>query len=299
MRQETDLGNLINLGVNASTNIYDAVRIYAQYGNEKLATTKSIMGLFRRLAKATDTNKPLRELSIASSDEPQIELLEAAFTGGVCLLDINQKAIDKANERIARHSIEATHAVHGDYTKDFADTQRSKATLANKLGGYPFDLILLNQCLYYCDRAQWKPLVENLANNILGPVGAIRIQMMSAGDPRKETMTWIFEHFAERHFDHQNEWDLLQLAEELCASPSLKGMKIEAETFDCQFYVEDFEKYMAVIWMGMLDSYTFDYTREQKEEITSHMLENFWLEKKLLLAPTDCLIISRGLEEEN
>jgi len=60
-----------------------------------------------------------------------------------------------------------------------------------------------------------------------------------------------------------------------------------------KFYVDDFKKYMAVIWMLLLYPNVHDYSYDQKKEITEYIYENFYKPQKPLIQMQDHLIISK------
>lgn len=287
---------LIERGMKAGDSpIFRENKIWARFADEKADVAAILMKIIRRLGKATPVDQPLRALSIGCSDEPQFRILEAAFRGGLYLLDIDEKALDVMRERIDRQMIRGVVPVRGDYTQDFADEESTGQTLAVKLGGTPFDLITLHHSLYYCEMSQWQPLVECLARLVLSQVGAIHIVMMSATEQQEGTTTWLYNHFAEKFFDHRNDQNLLQLRDRLQDSAALAGTEISCETRKVQFFIDDFEKYMAVVWMIMLYPDVHKYDFDQKMEITNYVFDNLWRPQRPLVQMQDSLIISRGL----
>ena len=155
-----------------------------------------------------------------ASDEPQFRILEAAFKGGLYLFDIDETALAVVDRRIKRQMIKGVTTVVGDYGTEFGRPENAKRTLDNRLGGDPFDLITLHHALYYSDMAAWGPVIENLYQDVLASRGAIHMALMSAM-PRGGTTTWLYNHFAEKFFNHRNNQNLLAFREDLAESPAL------------------------------------------------------------------------------
>ncbi len=289
--------DLIEVGVKAAdTNIFQQNKIWARYTNEKADIAEVLMRVIRKLAKATDADRPLRALSIGSSDEPQFRILEATFKGGLYLLDVDPKALDIVNERIVRQMIKRVSTVQGDFTQDFADDNTSRRTLAEQLGGQPFELITLYHSLYYCEMKQWKPLVDSLIQSILAAQGAVHIVVMSATEQREGTTTWLYNHFAGKFFGHHNDQNLFRLKDELDDSSVLMDAQLSIEPREVTFHTDDFEKFMSVVWMIMLHPYVHVYSLDQRREVTTYVLKNLWRVGRPLIQVQDNLVITRGLD---
>ncbi len=113
--------------------------------------------------------------------------------------------------------------------------------------------------------------------------------------PREGTTTWLYDHFAEKFFGHRNDQDLLALKDELAKSPAPAGARLVSRTSEVRVFVDDFEKYMAVVWMIMLYPDVHDCSLEQRREITSFVIETFWRDKKPLVQVQDYLAIYKGV----
>lgn len=167
---------LIEQGLRAAESpLYEQNHIWARHTDEKADLAAMLMVIIRAFGRAVPLDRRLKALSIASSNEPQFRILESAFKGGLCLLDIDQEALDLVNGRVRDQLVEDVTTAQGDYVKDFANAETARETLAGKLGGQPFDLICLHHALYYCDMSAWRPIVEALLQEVLAPVGAMHI----------------------------------------------------------------------------------------------------------------------------
>ncbi len=286
---------LIETGVRAAdAQIFQQNKIWTRYSDEKADIAAGLMSIMRRFGQTLPTNKPLRALSIGCADEPQFRLLEAGFRGGLYLYDRDRAALQVIEERIDRQHIAAVHPVFGDYLTDFRDPQTASASLQRKLGGERFDLITLHHSLYYSEPDQWPALIEALIEAVLEPDGIIHIVLMSPADERLGSTTCLYNYFAKRFFGHKNEQDLLQLKQDLKTLDLPGETEFAFEPREVRFFVDDFEKFMAVIWMIMLYPDTHDYSLEQRREITAYVRDTFWRDRRPLLQIQDNLTIYRG-----
>ncbi|MEM7226993.1 MAG: class I SAM-dependent methyltransferase [Pseudomonadota bacterium] len=287
--------DLIDRGVYAAeSSLPQQLAAWAGHTDEKSDVAESLAKVIRSLSKAAPLSHPFRALSVGSSQEPLFQTLEGAFRGGLYLLDIDETALASVDRRVERQRLKGVHTVLGDYTRAFASTADARHTLDAKLGGRPFELITLHHALYYSDKATWRALIESLYQGVLGPLGAIHVALMSAR-PREGTTTWLYNHFAEKFFGQRNDQDLLTFKGELEANPNLACAQLVARTSEVEFFIDDFELFMAVIWMIMLYPHVHDYTLEQKREITSFLLENFWRPGKPLKQDQYYLAIYKGV----
>lgn len=286
---------LIDRGVAAAdSTVFEQNKIWSRHTNEKADVAGSLTGVIRTLNKTVPLSLPLRALALGCSDEPQFRILEAAFKGGLYLFDIDETALAVVDRRIKRQMIDGVTTVVGDYATSFASPQDAKRTLDKRLGGERFDLITLHHSLYYSDMAGWSPLIENLYRGLLAPKGAIHMALMSA-TPRPGTTTWLYNHFAEKFFGHRNDQDLLAFRDTLTQSPAFSDAQLASRTSEVKFFVDDFEQYMAVVWMIMLYPDVHNFSLDQRREITAFVLENFWWAKRPLVQVQDYLAVYKDV----
>jgi len=117
--------------------------------------------------------------------------------------------------------------------------------------------------------------------------------MMSSSCREKDSTTWLYNHFAGKFFGCRNDQDLNAFGKGLHENKNFIGAKIQQVTHRVKFYIDDFEKYMAVIWMILLYPNVHDYSHVQKEEITEYIYDNFYKPQKPLIQMQDHLIVSR------
>lgn len=290
--QEADL---IEAGLNASNSLlFQQNKIWARYSDEKADIAAELMNIMRRFGHALSADEPLRALSIGCADEPQFRLLEAGFRGGLCLYDKDQTALQVIKDRIDRQHIAHVQTVSGDYLTDFKDRQTAAASLATKLGGQRFDLITLHHSLYYSAPEQWPALVEALIQSVLSRDGIIHIVLMSPTDDRPGTTTALYNYFAGKFFGQKNGQNLLLLKRDLQDLDLPGETEFAFEPRQVRFFVDDFEKFMAVVWMIMLYPDTHNYTLEQQREIIAYVRDTFWRNRRPLVQVQDNLTIYRG-----
>ncbi len=285
---------LIEQGLRAGeTALCHKVKTWARHSNEKADVAAVQMDIVRQLDRDHPAPRPLRALSIGCSSEPQFRLLEAAYRGGLYLYDADGAALKGLRARINRQMINGVVPVQGNYLRDFRSAPAARAALAERLGGEPFDLINLHHSLYYCDQRDWTPLVTNLYQELLAPLGRMHIVMMSAADQREGTTTWLYNLFAERFFNHRNDQDLGRLRDELADSPAFAGARFSYQSRDVRFRAEDFETFMAAIWLILLYPEGHAFSLAQRREITEFVLAYFWRENKPIIQVQDNLVISK------
>ncbi|MEM7441761.1 MAG: class I SAM-dependent methyltransferase [Pseudomonadota bacterium] len=270
------------------------VKIWARFTDEKADVAASLTRTVRALHKALPLDQELRALSIGSSGEPQFRLLHALCQKGLFLFDIDEKALATVSERLDRQMVKNVFPVQGDYLQDFADRDSALATLRAKLGDAPFDLICLHHCLYYCDVEQWPAFIETLYDAVLAPTGAMHLAMMSARETEEGTTTWLYNHFARKFFGAETSHDLLRLRDQLSNSTAVSDVCLNSETKQVHFWVDDFEQYMAVIWMILLYPDGHDYDLDQRTEIVEFVIRHFWEPRRKIVQTQDYLSIFKG-----
>jgi len=296
MKLSTEKKKFIERGLKAAhSDICEEDRIWSRYSHDKVDIGEELAKIIRTLSKAFPLARPLRALSIGSSAEPQFRILETAFRGGLYLLDIDKEALGVVKERIHRQETDRVAAIYGDYNKIFLGQRGAVAFLRNKLGGKKVDLINLHHSLYYCDECRWGLIFKNLYREALGPTGAMHAVMMAAKTDDQYSTTWLYNHFAGRFFGCCNDQNLCNFSQELRANTLFKNTQMLITTHRVRFFVNDFTKFMAVVWMILLYPDVHRYTLRQRREIVEFVYEKFWKPKKPLMQLQDHLILYRGL----
>ncbi len=286
--------SLIERGLDAANyNIFEQNRIWARYASEKPDVAASLMRTIRAIHMRMKEERDLSALSIGAGNEPQFRILQSAFQQGLSLYDIDGAALATLQERQARQMLENVRLVQGDYTIDFRDAAAAECARDALFEGRRQDLVTLHHSLYYSKATTWPGLVKALYDEVLAPNGAIHAVMMSARETRPHTTTWLYNTFAKRYFGASTDQDLLGLRQELRDVHALKDCEISAETRQVRFWVDDFDLFMAVVWMILLYPHAHDYTLEQRIEITEFVIENFWIPKRPLVQTQDYVTLHK------
>jgi len=290
--------NLIRRGIEiADAKMYQEDKIWSRYSNDKVDIGEELAGVIRVLSKTFPLTTPLRALSIGSSAEPQFRILETAFTGGLYLFDLEREAHDVVRERIERQHTRHVKTIHDDYNKIFPDRRKTEDFLKRRLDNRRVHLVTLHHSLYYCKETMWKAIFSNLYRCVLAPKGVIHAVLMASGSGKRTTTTWLYEHFVGKFFGCLNTQNLRVFRRELLRSPLFKDTKIVLRTNNIRFFVNDFEKFMAVVWMILLYPEVHQYSFRQREQITEYMYKNFWIKKQPLMQAQDHMILYRNIDE--
>ncbi|NTV99321.1 MAG: class I SAM-dependent methyltransferase [Chlorobiaceae bacterium] len=289
--------NLIEAGFRAAhSGMADEDAIWSLNSNDKVDIGERLAGVIRMLYKAAPLTKKMRALSLGSSSEPQFRILETVFRGGLYLMDIDQQALDIVEERIHRQYTGHVSTSRNSYL-DFLDIPNfADILLSSWLKNSKVDLITLHHSLYYCPESSWLQLFEILHEKLLASRGAVHAVMMADRSSRRDTTTWLYNHFAGKFFGAKNDQSLITLKKELEESTVFKDSQIIVKTSHIKFFTDDFEKFMKVVWMILLHPDVHCYDDAQKEEIVTFVIDNFWLEKKPLLQKQHHLAVCRGFD---
>lgn len=289
--------DLIEKGMNVSASLMMAEdKIWARYSSDKSNVGENIARVMRTLVKAMPLSRRLRVFSLGSSDEPQFRLLLACFTGGLYLLDIDPVALDHVKERVRRQRLRNVHTIRADFDKIFLDREATDRFLQERLHGKKMQLITFQHSMYYCVKARWMDLMRSVYTCILAPRGAIYSVLMAAKSADPFTTTWLYNHYAGKFCGYVNDQDLMHFALELKRNRTFHEAQIFTKTSRVQFWTDDFEKFMAVIWMIMLYPQVHKYTVEQRREITEHCYRTYFEPKKPLVQIQNHLAVYRGIE---
>jgi hypothetical protein len=287
---------LIESGMNvAHTNICEQDKIWSRYSGDKVDIGEVVARLIRTLIKALPLNLHLRALSVGSSDEPQFRILATAFRGGLYLLDVNDCALSIVKERIRRQRTGHVVTIRGDYNKIFLSSKNSRTIFKHNLGGKRVHLITLHHSLYYCQERNWLKIFINLYRNFLTPQGAIHAVLMASESSNPFSTTSLYNHFAGKFFSVSNDQDLRIFKKELRREPVFKKTQVLLKTNKVHFYVDDFVKFMSVVWMILLYPEVHKYSLSQREEITEFIYKKLWSKKMPLIQEQDHLVIYKGI----
>ncbi len=287
---------LIERGIKvADAKVYQQDKIWSRYSNDKVDIGETLARVIRTLARAFPLSRPLRALSVGSSNEPQFRLLETAFRGGLYLLDIEKEALEVVQERIHRQCTDHVFPILNNFTKIFSHDRSTCRFRTSKLDGKKMNLITLHHSLYYCEASGWSTIFTNLYRHILAPKGAIHAVLMAADSDDPHTTTGLYNHFAGKFFGHHNNQNLFTFRKAVQSNRLFSKAQIHIKRSCVNFFVDDFEQFMAVIWMILLYPGVHQYTQQQKEEITEFVYRRFWKKKKPLLQVQDHLVLYRGL----
>jgi len=287
---------IINSGVKVSDSLMSRQdKIWSRYSHDKVDIGETLAKILRTLGKAMPLPRPLRALSIGSSNEPQFRILQTAFQGGLYLLDIEKEALAAVRERIRRQDTKNVFTVVGDYNKLFSQLGNTEEFLKKKLHQKKLELVTLQHSMYYCEENKWGGLIQDLYEKLLAPAGAVYCVLMASKSDDTSTTTWLYNHFAKKFCGHTNNQDLIRFAGRLRKNSFFKKAQVLSKTSRVKFFVNDFQEFMAVIWMILLYPHVHRYTLDQRREITEYVYVNFFEKKKPLFQDQDHLAIYRGI----
>ena len=296
MKRSSSKKRLIERGIRvAHSDIYKEDKIWARYSSDKVDIGEKLALVIRVLSQAFPLAKPLRALSVGSGDEPQFRILEASFRGGLYLLDIDGKMLEVVKERVKRQFIRGVITVRADYNKHLLSAAAAELFLKRRLGGKRVHLITLHHSLYYAPESDWGALFDNLYGRILARKGAMHAVLMASDSGDRHTTTWLYNHFAGKFCGCRNDQDLLAFGKRLRSRPLFKKAGVRSGRGRVRFFTDDFEKFMAVVWMILLYPEVHKYTLMQREEITEFIYDEFWAKKRPLVQIQDYVAVYKGI----
>jgi len=285
---------LIEKGIRAGEiDMYDEDNTWSQNSSDKVDIAEELMRVIRNIYRTVPSDRLLNALSIGSGSEPQFQILEAAFRGGLNLLDIDSIPLSVIKRRIKKRWIDHVTTIVADYNKALVHIADAKRFLRKELGGIRQELITLHHSLYYSSESDWSELFGSLYGTILAEQGAIHAVMMSSDCTERDSTTWLYNHFAGKFFGCRNNQDLASFGRTLHSNTGFAKADIYVETHRVKFFIADFEKFMEVIWMILLYPNVHDYTYDQREEITEYIYNSFYKSGKPLIQLQDHLIARR------
>ncbi|MEA1927190.1 MAG: class I SAM-dependent methyltransferase, partial [Candidatus Auribacterota bacterium] len=263
---------IIETGIKAGdVDMYDEDALWIENSSDKIDIGDVLMEVIRNLQKELPLSRELRAISIGSGSEPQFKILEAAFKGGLYLLDIDPVPLHIVKERLRRQWIRHVKTITADYNKVLMVPEKARQFFQKRLGGTKLDLVTLDHSLYYCAESAWEVLFANLYRTILARRGAIHAVLMASKSDDQYSTTWLYNHFAGKYFGEKNDQDLAAFAASLRKNKLFQKARIISRKHRVKFFIDDFGKFMAVIWMILLYPNVHDYSPDQKEEITEYI----------------------------
>lgn len=286
----------INAGVKVSESLMSRQdKIWSRYSNDKVDIGEALARILRTLSKALPLSRPLRALSIGSSNEPQFRILQSACQGGLYLLDIEKNALVIVRERARRQNTESVFTVKGDYNGIFSNPAKTRNFFRKELHAKKAELITLQHSMYYSEAKNWGPLIRCLYEKLLAPVGVVYSVLMASKSDDPSTTTWLYNHFSGKFCGHTNDQDLRLFARQLRQEAAFKKAKIVLRASRVKFFPQTFQEFMAVVWMILLYPHVHPYTLDQRREITEFVHRKFFEKKKPLIQEQDHLAIYRGI----
>jgi hypothetical protein len=288
------------LGLRAArSQMYSQDKVWSRYSRDKVDIAHQVAQVIRTLARSLPLTRPLRALSIGSSNEPQFRILESAFRGGLYLLDIEAEALDVVRERIRRQATDHVYPIRGDYRVLLGDARRAGAFRARHLRGRRMHLVTLHHSLYYSPESSWLALVAALYRQILasgrgGPQSAIHAVLMASRSSDRRSTTWLYNHFAGECFGVRNDQDLRRFRRVLRRDRRFDGARIVAARSRVPFYCPDFEQFMGVVWMILLHPTVHCFSRAQQAGVIEYVYRHLWSRGRPLVQEQDHLVIYRG-----
>ena len=279
----------------ADSMVFHEDKIWSRYSNDKVDIGEELTCVIRVLHKQLPLQRKMTALSIGSSNEPQFRILETAFRGGLYLLDIERGALDIITERITRQLTDHVQTIQGDYNQLFLNARKTEQFVKKSLNGTKMNLITMHHSLYYSEAIKWHTLFSNLYRHVLASRSAMHAVLMAPRSINEYSTSWLYEHFAGKYFGHHNNQDLNVFRKEIEKTPLYKKAEVQFKRSNVYFMTEDFEQFMAVIWMVLLYPSVHPYSYKQREEITEFVYKKFWKKKKPLVQVQDHLVIYKGL----
>ncbi len=273
-------------------------RVWSRYSSDKVDIAHVLAGVIRMLHASAPLGRPLSALSIGSSNEPQFRILESMFRGGLYLLDLEESALAIVEERIRRQGTDQVHPILGDYRTLLGDAAHARRFRRRHLAGRRMTLVTLHHSLYYCAAAAWPELLAGLVREVLargrGGPAAIHAVLMASRSRDPHSTTWLYDHFAGRHFGAHNDQDLRAVARTLRRDRRFAGARIDCRTSRVHFFVDDFEQFMGVMWMILLHPNVHRFTLEQQREVIEHVYRHLWSRGVPLVQEQHHLVIYRA-----
>jgi hypothetical protein len=206
-------------------------------------------------------------------------------------VDIDDVPLARVRRDVRNRCIDNVVTIRGDYTRLLSSPGACRKFLEGKPGGKELDLITMHHSLYYCPVSVWHGLFSGMTEVLLKGGGAIHAVMMSPSCRDRNTTAWLYQHFAGEFLDRRNDQDLAAFGRENSADWERRGWSVEVDTHRVRFFVKDFRKLMAVVWMILLYPQENSFDPDQRREITEYVYREFWVPGEPLYQLQDHLVL--------
>ena len=277
-------------------------RAWSTHSSDKPDIGLRLMAVLRDLHRGLPGRTALRALSIGSSSEPQLPILQAACRGGVTLLDIDTAARAQvraavAEQQLARATAGPRHGpvrtVVADMGAVLADPRAAAALRHAHLEGQRQHLVTFHHSLYYLPRAAWDAVVAATYHELLAPGAAIHAVLMSASATGPTTTTALYARWAGACFGARNDQDLAAFGRALRRRRALPGADVRIATSTVYFDHDDFGTFMGVVWMILLHPQVHRFSPRQQDAVTEWVYRHLWSRGEPLTQRQDHLIVTR------
>lgn len=279
-------------------------RAWSTHSSDKPDIGLHLMGVLRDLHRRLPASTALRVLSVGSSSEPQLPILQAACRGGVTLLDVDAAALAQARAAVAEHQLargapgERGHGplrtVVADMAAALADRRAAAALRHAQLNGERQHLVTFHHSLYYVPRAGWDAVVAATYHELLAPVSALHAVLMSASATGPSTTTALYDRWAGACFGARNDQDLAAFGRRLRRRRALPGADVRVATSTVYFDHDHFETFMGVVWMILLHPQVHRFSPRQQDAVTEWVYRHLWSRHEPLVQRQDHLVVARG-----
>jgi hypothetical protein len=274
-------------------------KTWSRYSTDKPDIAKQLTRVLRTLAHSLPEEAPLAALSLGCSDEPQLRLLAPWCSGGLALVDIEPAALQALDERIRRQRLRQARTIRADFVQELADAAGAQRFRAAHLADRRVNLVTLHHSLYYAPRAMWEPLVNAICTELMardlpaarGPSSSLHAVLMAPRSDDETSTTWLYNHFVGRFFGHTNDQDLHSLALALHATPALGLSAVRTMRTRVEFFVDDFEKFMGVVWMILLHPGVHRFSPAQQEEVIRFVYDRLYSRRMPLVQEQDHMVV--------
>ncbi len=274
-------------------------KTWARYSNDKPDIAQQLVGVIRSLSRSFPEEIAFSGLSLGCSDEPQLRLLAPVCRGGLFLVDVEVAALQTLEERIRRQRLRSARTIHTDFVTKLADDQSAERFRMEQLLGRRVNLVTLHHSLYYAPRRAWMPILHAICSELMvrnaphtaGASSALHAVLMAPRSNDETSTTWIYNHFVGKYFGHVNDQDLASVALDLRADGTLGLRSVRTQRTRVEFFVDDFEKFMGVVWMILLHPGVHRFSPAQKEEVARHVYDRIYSKGVPLVQEQDHMVV--------
>jgi len=269
-------------------------RIWSRHSSDKADISRVLMRVVRRLHRTLPAGLEMRALSLGSGSEPQLQILKAAFGGGLYLLDVDEVPLETVRKDLRNRCIEeGVYTLRGDYCALLASAGSSRGFLRSSLHGERVHLVTMHHSLYYAETSSWKELFRNVLDEILPGHGSVHAVLMSPDCSLEDSTARLYARFAGGFLGARNDQDLAAFSRDIRREPWMRGASVGVETRQVRFSAEDFRQLMSVVWMILLYPSPNRFDQGQMREIAEYVYDVIWSGGRSLVQLQDHLVINR------